>query len=367
MNVRRLSPSTQSCADMFQGVTVLHEATVQRKVAVLHESLEDGTLPFHNIIALGCAIDIHRSLYGSMTVISQHTSFLAQRLYNGISSIVHTNGRLVCKIHNDLSEMSPYTDSRTQGATVAFSVVRADGSFIQHSAIEKLANERGIYLRSGGLCNPGGIASYLKVEPWQFKRAWAAGYQCGQSGPFEIINGKPIGVVRASLGAMSIIADVDTFLMFMIDTFVEQIETEVIVLRSNTLSDFNFGGEIHSRKDSGFASGNEENISPDLAYHLTKLRNPETTTKARLQSQRSFNGHEKRLPLDQMPPTPPIPRIPQGWLDKNKTAKSIGDLRSASHAAAGKEKWPATGERHQHTSQKSNFSLKFWKSRKVVV
>ena len=39
-------------------LTVLHEASVQRKDATLHDALEDGTLPFHNIIALGCAIDV---------------------------------------------------------------------------------------------------------------------------------------------------------------------------------------------------------------------------------------------------------------------------------------------------------------------
>ena len=340
---------------------------MQRKITVLHESLEDGTLPFHNIIALGCAIDVHKSLYGSMMVISQHTSFLGQRLYNGISRIFHSNGRLVCKIHNDLSEMNPHTDSTTQGATVAFSVVRADGSFIRHSVIEKLANERGIYLRSGGLCNPGGIATYLKLEPWQFKRAWSAGYQCGEPGPFEIINGKPIGVVRASLGAMSTIADVDTFLMFMIDTFVEQVETEVIVLESNCLGGFNFSGEVRMRKDSGFAPGKEEKISPEPGYHLRQLRNSPTTTKARLHLQRSFHGHERRPPLDQMPPTPPIPQLSQRLLETDIAAGPIGDLRGAAHAAERKEQRPATGERHQDTRQKSKYSLKFWKSRKVAV
>lgn len=32
----------------------------------IHDGLEDGTLPFHSILALGIAIDIHYRLYGSM-------------------------------------------------------------------------------------------------------------------------------------------------------------------------------------------------------------------------------------------------------------------------------------------------------------
>jgi molybdenum cofactor sulfurtransferase len=55
-------------------LTVLHEPSVQKKDATLHDALEDGTLPFHNIIALGCAIGVHLRLYGSMktTLLSYH-------------------------------------------------------------------------------------------------------------------------------------------------------------------------------------------------------------------------------------------------------------------------------------------------------
>ena len=38
----------------------------------LHDHLEDGTLPFHSIIALGAALDVHALPYGSMDNISKH-------------------------------------------------------------------------------------------------------------------------------------------------------------------------------------------------------------------------------------------------------------------------------------------------------
>jgi molybdenum cofactor sulfurtransferase len=202
-------------------LTVFHEASVQRKDATLHDALEDGTLPFHNIIALGCAIDVHIKLYGSMKTISQHTSFLSRRLYLGMINLHHFNGTPLCVIYNDIPDICEYGDPVTQGGTVAFNLMKADGGCVGHSQVEKVANEKGIFLRSGGLCNAGGIASYLHVEPWQFKRAWSAGHRCGEEG-IDLVNGKPTGVVRASLGAMSTIADVDTFLDFLADVFIEQ-------------------------------------------------------------------------------------------------------------------------------------------------
>ncbi|KAF4625946.1 hypothetical protein G7Y89_g12218 [Cudoniella acicularis] len=227
--VRRESGHILSWRRYFGGgtvnmITVFHEATVQRKDNTLHDALEDGTLPFHNIIALGCAMQVHKQLYGSMQKISKHTSFLANRMYTGISELRHFNGRQVCIVYNDANageKQYSYSNATTQGATVAFNVVKADGTYVGHSVVESLANEKGIYLRSGGLCNAGGIASYLEIKPWQFKRMWSSGYRCGAENSLEIINGKPTGVVRASLGAMSILRDVDAFIDFLRQTFVE--------------------------------------------------------------------------------------------------------------------------------------------------
>lgn len=232
--VRRKSAHILTWRKYFGGgtvssLTVIHEASYHRKDATIHDGLEDGTLPFHSIIALGCAIDVHHDLYGSMANISKHTMFLTRRLYEGLSTIRHSNGRPVCEIYHDATTNHPYADAATQGATVAFNILRPDGSYVSYSTVEQLANQRDIYVRAGGLCNPGGIASYLKVAPWHFKRAWSAGHRCSESDNTEIINGKPTGVVRASLGAMSILSDVDIFLAFMWETFVEEPGHTVII------------------------------------------------------------------------------------------------------------------------------------------
>jgi molybdenum cofactor sulfurtransferase len=205
-------------------VTVLGKKPFFKNRETLHESLEDGTLPFHNIIALNAAIDTHEKLYGPdpMSTISRHTSFLGKMLYVKMSSLVHPNGVSVCKIYTNPAE-STYGDSTTQGATVAFNIVSADGSFVPYtSVVETLADERKIYVRSGQLCNPGGIASHLGYDTWHLKRLVANGHRCGAAHitGTEVVKGRPTGVVRVSLGAMTTIANIDTLINFLQEEFI---------------------------------------------------------------------------------------------------------------------------------------------------
>lgn len=198
-------------------IMVIQEPLVARKNFLtdehysLHDQLEDGTLPFHDFITLGHAIDVHQELFGSMQSISDHTQYLIKQLYDGLSGLAHPNGTPLCRVYKGAAAI--FGDPKTQGATIAFNVQRDDESIISYSEVERLANDNGIYLRSGGLCNPGEIASHLHLAPWEFKRAYSAGHRCGHA--TQIISGKPTGVVRSSLGAMSTLGDVNTFLMFM--------------------------------------------------------------------------------------------------------------------------------------------------------
>jgi selenocysteine lyase/cysteine desulfurase len=182
--------------------------------AALHEGLEDGTLPFHSILALGEAIDVHAELYGSMENISKHTTALVRRMYRGMSSLRYANGQPLCKVYESEQDGgAAYGDPIRQGATVAFNVFRADGGYESYSTVERLANENGVYVRSGGrfslyschvrlnkggrvegvsflsvvwlthnlgICNPGGLFTALQYEPWQLNRARSAGHHCGR-------------------------------------------------------------------------------------------------------------------------------------------------------------------------------------------
>lgn len=199
-------------------VVSLKEQWHEKKMGSLHDHLEDGTLPVHNIMAVHHALETHADLFGPMKRVSDHCAFLASRLYEGLKSFRHGNGRPVCKIYNDST--SSYRNSRTQGPVVAFNVLNSEGGWMSNGEIEKLASVRNICLRTGGLCNPGGVASALTLEPWEMRRNFSAGQRCDSEN--DVLHGKPTGMLRVSLGAMSTKADVGQFLDFVQQFLVER-------------------------------------------------------------------------------------------------------------------------------------------------
>ncbi|KAI0200337.1 molybdenum cofactor sulfurase [Astrocystis sublimbata] len=195
------------------------------KTESLHESLEDGTLPIHNIIALGSAIEVHHRLYGSMLDVASHTSFLASKLYKSLEKLRHGNGEPVCVLYS-----APADDTTTylrSGPVVAFNIRSRLGAWISLVEFEKLAVLQLFHLRTGGVCNPGGVAAALGLEPWEMKQNFSAGFRCGNEN--DIMNGKPTGVIRVSLGAMSTLSDVDKFIAFIEEFYREQYDPEPIL------------------------------------------------------------------------------------------------------------------------------------------
>lgn len=187
-----------------------------RKSGPLHYRLEDGTLPVHSIIALKSAMQTHAELYGSLERVSRHTAALATKLYEGLKALEHGNGTPVCAIHRH--ENSQYGDSRTQGPIVALNLRDVKGDWVSNTEVEKLASVKNIHLRTGGVCNPGGVSSALGLAPWEMRENFSSGHRCGNEN--DILNGKPTGIVRLSLGAMSTRSDVQRFLAFVNDFFV---------------------------------------------------------------------------------------------------------------------------------------------------
>ncbi|KAL5624711.1 hypothetical protein BROUX41_004771 [Berkeleyomyces rouxiae] len=174
------------------------------KSTFLHERLEDGTLPFHSIIALDSALDSHARLYTSMLVISKHVMRLRQMLLHGLASLRHYNDAPVCVL---------YSDDAPSSGPVAFNMMDSEGAWISLTEFDKLANINNISIRTGGLCGPGSIAMLLGLKPWEIRKNFSAGFRCGNSSN-DVISGKPTGVIRASLGAMSTESDVLRFLKF---------------------------------------------------------------------------------------------------------------------------------------------------------
>lgn len=219
--VRKKSEEPLSSRRYFSGGTVemvscITEQWHVKKQNSLHEQHEDGTLPIHNIIALGCALDIHKKLYGSITCISRHTTWLAKILYDKLSALRHGNGSEVCRIYNEGS--SAYGSSCSQGPVIALNFLESNGKWVSNTEVEKLACIKNIQLRSGGLCNPGGIMTFLQLTPSQMRRNYSAGQRCGSEG--DVIGEKPTGAIRLSLGAMSTLEDVTKLMEFVEQFFV---------------------------------------------------------------------------------------------------------------------------------------------------
>lgn len=181
-----------------------------KKSTSLHEILEDGTPATHSILALNLALKVHQRLFGSMGNVSQHTCNLITTLHEKMSSLIHANGLPAFTIYE--TSPSNYGTSEAQGPTIAFNVRTSDGDWIGKSDFERLAIAHNIHLRTGGVCNPGGIASALAMSPDEMRGNFADGLRCGNG--LDEINGKPTGIVRVSLGAMSSVGDVDKFMAF---------------------------------------------------------------------------------------------------------------------------------------------------------
>ena len=182
-----------------------------KKASSLHEMLEDGTPAFHSIAALKVALSVYRQLFGSMLNVTRHTSALAKTLFEEMSTMLHTNGTPVCTIYK--SPSSTYGDGKTQGPTIAFNLRDSKGDWIGKSDFETLAIANNIQIRTGGLCNPGGIAHYLGISAAQMRENFEEGVRCGNE--IDEMHGLPTGVIRISLGAMSSEKDISTFLRFL--------------------------------------------------------------------------------------------------------------------------------------------------------
>lgn len=175
----------------------------------VHEALEDGTLPIHSILALDHAMNTHLRLFGTMHDVAAHTSYLTKNLRHRLRALRHGNGRPLCVVY---SNKSGYDCKIGSGAVIAFNIQDEKGAWVSLSEFQKLASLKGFHLRTGGICNPGGVSAALDLEPWEIKKNYSQGFRCGNDN--DIIENKPTGVIRVSLGAMSIESDIDKLINF---------------------------------------------------------------------------------------------------------------------------------------------------------
>jgi hypothetical protein len=220
------------------------------------------------------------------------------------------------------------------------------------------------------------------MEPWQFKRNWSAGYRCGASGDIMIISGKPTGVVRVSIGAMTTIADIDTFLNFLAVAYAEAGLDRGSV--DTTFFDdsgvVHFGLEVIKSRDVGIDVGHQVprmKSSPNLrspiipkvnssisiydprdagTYRVQRtsfpIQRPDTAASKISSYERGYQAAINEL---HAPPAPMYQRRPEAARSKLAVNDGFSEF-ALSRGELGRE--------HMN-SQKGRISLKFWKSRKA--
>lgn len=192
-------------------VTLCLDSWHARKLSV-SAALEEGTLPFHNILALDHAMNTHKKLFQSMHCVSRHTSHLSMYVRAQLRSLRHFNGSIVASIYGD--------DLKEQhGPVISFNLLDSRNQFISAAEVEKLCIVKGIQIRTGGLCNPGGTAKYFDLAPNLIRNRYHLGSRCGDEK--DLVDGKPIGSIRVSFGAMSTLDDAKALLRFICEYFVD--------------------------------------------------------------------------------------------------------------------------------------------------
>ncbi|KAJ2159392.1 hypothetical protein GGF46_003056 [Coemansia sp. RSA 552] len=173
--------------------------------------LEDGTLNFHDIISLRHALDAHARIYGSIDSVARHTRSVTKYAVSQLRSLKHGGGQALCEIYGHADE------PQGSGPTVAFNVKGADGQYMGYIEVERLAVMAGISLRSGRFCNPGAAQRWLSLETSELIRHSSMGLVCGDDN--DLVDGKPVGALRVSFGAMTSKRDVDILIEFLRGSF----------------------------------------------------------------------------------------------------------------------------------------------------
>lgn len=197
-----------------------------------HEALEDGTLPFHNILALKHALMAHNILYPSPFQVANHAAILSRYAFTALKSFTHRNGTKVVTIYKD--PRGQYGDSQSQGPIISLNLHNLHGDMVGKSRVEALACACDFQLRTGSLCNPGGVATKLDLRPWELRRNHSHGMCCGDE--LDLLGGKPTGVIRISLGAMTTQNDIEQFLDFVEFFFVCEDKLEVPKMDEETIA-----------------------------------------------------------------------------------------------------------------------------------
>lgn len=194
----------------FAGGTIT-VASVQADKYYLAEgeaAFEDGTLNYLSLPAVEMGLEYVESV--GLDVIHERVRCLTGWLLDNLVALRQANGKPLARIYGPAS-----LDRR--GGTVTFNFYDALGRAIDHRVVEEAANAANISVRTGCFCNPGGGEVALGITGTELSSCFRQSeHQTHLTiDDFRLcIDGKSTGAVRASLGLVSNVADVDRFIAF---------------------------------------------------------------------------------------------------------------------------------------------------------
>jgi molybdenum cofactor sulfurtransferase len=149
-----------------------------------------------------------------MKNVQSHVWNLTSRLARQLKTLKHSTGLTAIVIYGNHEQ----NKMELQGGVVAFNLKRTNGSFYGYSNVVSEASGANFHLRGGCHCNPGACFQSMEIEEDAVKRYFDKKTTCGDS--LDIIDGVPLGSVRASLGWATTQSDVDSFVNWIRENFV---------------------------------------------------------------------------------------------------------------------------------------------------
>jgi selenocysteine lyase/cysteine desulfurase len=166
---------------------------------------EDGTLNFLGIPAVKIGLE-HLEAVGLETI-HERVRYLTRWLIDGLLVLRHGNGKPLVRLYGPAG-------NEARGGAVAVNFFDRAGQVIDHPVIEREAGRRRISLRTGCFCNPGGNETALGLSQDELIRCLPGSEERLTPEDFSLCLGRRPGAVRASLGIVSNLADVEAYLAF---------------------------------------------------------------------------------------------------------------------------------------------------------
>ncbi|RKS73637.1 selenocysteine lyase/cysteine desulfurase [Actinomadura pelletieri DSM 43383] len=168
-------------------------------------AFEDGTLNFLAIPDVEFGIGWVQAI--GMDLIHRRVGHLTSLLLRGLATLRHSDGSAMIRLYGPDG-----TDRR--GGTVAFNVLDARGAVVDERIVARDTAAAGICVRTGCFCNPGAGEGAFRIPERALRRT--AHTRTRTLDDYLDVLGLPSGgAVRASLGLVSNVADVERLIGFL--------------------------------------------------------------------------------------------------------------------------------------------------------